>query len=67
MKRAALLLFLLAGCANPCADLAERTCKRTGAGDPLCTKLQAVAQSPTADEVEQCKAGNAFVDELERR
>lgn len=63
----AVLAALLAGCSAPCGDLAERVCARAGEQDPLCQRLRATAQHPRVGEVEACKAGLAYIDELERR
>jgi len=64
---AGLGLTVLAGCNDPCAKLAERTCARTGQADALCKKLKAVAAAPKSADLQACEAGNAFADELERR
>jgi hypothetical protein len=57
----------LTGCSDACTDLADQTCKRVGQRDPLCGKLRAIAAEPLAGDQEACKAGVAFVRELERR
>lgn len=58
---------LLWGCNSPCTDLAERTCKRAGEADPLCQRLRKVAAQPSAQDNEACRAGHAFIDEMEKR
>lgn len=60
-------LGLLSACSSPCGDLAERTCKRAGEADPLCQRLRKTAAQPTAQDNEACRAGHAFIDELEKR
>jgi hypothetical protein len=47
--------------------LAERTCKRAGEADPLCQRLRKVAAQPTAQDNDACRAGHAFIDEMEKR
>lgn len=64
---AGLALTVLAGCNDPCATLADRTCARTGQADALCKKLRTVALAPKAADLQACEAGNAFADELEKR
>ncbi|MFZ4578337.1 MAG: hypothetical protein ACOYOB_08065 [Myxococcota bacterium] len=64
---ALLTLATLTGCSDACTDLADQTCKRVGQQDPLCAKLRAIAAEPKAGDQEACKAGVAFVRELERR
>ncbi|GEM_PF-1350284 len=54
------------GCSDPCGQLAARTCKRVGNEDPLCAKLQRIATDPRPGDRKACRAGNAFVDELQR-
>lgn len=61
------LVCSVCGCHDACASLAERTCARAGQKSELCRKLQAVAAAPTGADLEACKAGNAFAEELEKR
>ena len=61
------LLAVLMGCTSPCADLAERTCQRAGETDPVCLRLRTVAQQPTDQDLQACRAGQAFIYEMERR
>ncbi len=63
----AAVLALLGACNAPCTDLAERTCKRAGEADPLCQRLRKVAAQPSAQDNEACRAGHAFIDEMEKR
>lgn len=60
-------LAALAGCGSPCAELAERTCQRAGEADPACQQLRSVAQRPSEQDLQACRAGHAFLDEMERR
>lgn len=63
----AVALTLTAACGSPCADLADRTCKRAGDADPVCQRLRQVAAQPSAQDIEACRAGQAFMDEMEKR
>jgi hypothetical protein len=69
MKRAATVAIALAGlggCADPCANLADRTCARVGEADPLCRQLREVAADPRPGEKSACESGIAFTTELEK-
>ncbi len=57
----------LAGCNSACADLADRSCQKAGEADPTCQRLRAVAAQPTEQDLKACRAGHAFIDEMERR
>ena len=41
--------------------------KRSGEADPLCQRLRKVAVNPSAQDNEACRAGHAFIDEMEKR
>lgn len=60
-------LLVVAGCANPCADLAEKACARAGASSEVCKQVQEVAKSPTEADLQACRAGVAFALQLEKR
>lgn len=59
-------LAATAGCQRPCQDLAEKTCARAGAGAPVCRKLRAVSADPSARDLQDCRAGLTFAEELEK-
>lgn len=60
------ILVGIAGCGNPCGQLADRTCRRLGEKDPLCEQLRGIAADPRVGDSHSCEAGNTFVDELQR-
>lgn len=53
-------------CAQPCEDLARRTCDRLGKQERLCKDLREIAAYPAPGDREACEAGQAFVRELRR-
>lgn len=64
---AVVALIALVGCTSPCAELAERTCKRAGDSDAACQRLRVLAQQPSEQDLHACRAGQAFLDDMERR
>lgn len=59
--------LLLSGCADPCAELADKACTRAGNDSEVCKQVQAVARQPTHADQEACRAGVAFALQLEKR
>ena len=62
----AVVMSWFLGCNEPCQDLAQRTCKKVGQGDPLCVRLEEIAAEPRVGDEAGCEAGNEFIDELRR-
>lgn len=60
-------LLVAGGCSTPCVELADRTCKRAGDTDSTCKQLRAVAQHPSEQDLQACRAGQAFLDDMEKR
>ena len=56
----------LAACASPCDSLADRVCAQRPAPDPVCVRLRAVAQAPSAADRQACESGNAVADDLQK-
>lgn len=59
--------LILSGCADPCTELADKTCARAGANSDVCKQVQEVARQPTHADQQACRAGVAFAVQLEKR
>ena len=62
----ALIAAMTAACSGPCDELADRTCARLGESDKLCLQLRAIAEQPQDGDSRACKAGHAFIHELQK-
>ena len=56
----------MAGCANPCATIAEKACATAGQDSEECTRLQAMAARASTEERRSCEVALNLVDSLEK-
>jgi len=63
----ALGCVLATACAGPCETLADRVCAHRPLPDPVCVRLRAIADAPTAADRQGCEAGNALADAFQKR
>lgn len=56
----------LSACTEPCETLATRVCAQRPAPDPVCVRLRAIAEAPTAADRRACEAGNLVADDYQK-
>jgi len=62
----AILLGVASGCASPCEQLADRTCRHAGTRAEICTQMRAVAQGSTSQGRVACGASLEYLSALDR-